>query len=254
MPRRGRIYVGTSGWSYRHWKGPFYPEDARGQDMLPFYAKQLDTVEINGSFYGLPARASLEAWLDVVPKRFVFAAKASRYITHMKRLKDVGRPLRSFYERMETLGERLGPILFQLPPRWRSNPERLEEFLSLLSADHRHTFEFRDPSWFDDRVREVLERHGAAFCIYQLAGRESPREVTADFAYVRLHGPDGAYKGRYDRRALSGWNRTCDAWRRQGLDVYVYFDNDDSGYAARNAVELDRMKPGGRGKTRRKRA
>lgn len=240
--RKGRVLIGTSGWHYDHWRGPFYPDDLPEDRWLAFYRQRFSTVEINNSFYQLPSRATLEAWREEVPRRFVFAAKASRYITHMKKLKDPAEPLGNFFERMEALGDRLGPILFQLPPRWKANPERLEAFLTELPRGRRCAFEFRDESWFAPEAYEVLAARGAAFCIYELAGRTSPREVTADFAYVRLHGPASEkYRGRYDRRTLGGWAGAFAAWNRQGKDVYCYFDNDQDGYAAINAGELQEM-------------
>ena len=238
----GKIRIGTSGWHYRHWKGPFYPEDLPAGEWLDFYRKRFSTAEINNSFYRMPEEKTLREWKKTVPEGFVFALKASRYITHMKKLKDPRKPLAGFLERAEELGGRLGPVLFQLPPRWRCNPERLEAFLKLLPKDGRFTFEFRDPSWFNDDIYRLLEKAGAAFCIYQLAGRISPKEVTADFVYVRLHGPRGeAYRGSYSDRDLAGWAGAFSSWSGMGKDVYCYFDNDDSGYAPRNALRLSEM-------------
>jgi uncharacterized protein YecE (DUF72 family) len=142
---------------------------------------------------------------------------------------------------MEILGEHLGPILFQLPPRWRFNAERLDGFLGALSGDFRYAFELRDRSWLNDQVLELLARANAAFCIYELDGFRSPKSVTADFVYVRLHGPDGPYRGDYDTGVLSAWADTISGWRSSGLDVYCYFDNDEAGYAAKNALSLRAM-------------
>lgn len=232
------IHIGTSGWHYDHWKGPFYPDDISAAEMLGFYAGHLGTVEINNSFYQLPEDKTLSEWRDNVPQGFVFSAKASRYITHMKKLKDPEEPVSTFIERITVLGEKLGPILFQLPPRWKLNLERLRSFLDALPGDHRYAFEFRDPSWFAKEVYEALCDKNAAFCIYELAGRLSPKEVTADFVYVRLHGPGDAYEGDYDAQTLAGWAGAFSSWARKGLDVYCYFDNDQKGYAARNALML----------------
>jgi uncharacterized protein YecE (DUF72 family) len=241
MSRHGRIRIGTSGWSYRHWHGPFYPDDVSIEAELAFYAGRFETAEVNNSFYQLPDVETLEAWADETPADFRFAVKASRYITHMKKLKDPEEPVANFLDRMQTLGGRLGPVLFQLPPRWRINVERLESFLQALPDSHRYAFEFRDPSWYDERVFAALSERGAAFCVYELAGHASPREVTADFVYVRLHGPDAAYEGRYDRHTLSGWAGALSAWTDTGRDVWCYFDNDQAGYAALNARELADM-------------
>jgi uncharacterized protein YecE (DUF72 family) len=230
--------VGTSGWSYDHWSGPFYPPDLPASERLAHYAGRLDTVEINNSFYHLPEEAVLREWRETVPQDFLFAAKGSRYVTHMRKLKDPDRGLPNFLERMAALGERLGPLLFQLPPRWRYNGERLEAFLDALGGGHRCAFEFRDPSWHNDEAMDALARHGAAFCIYHLAGFLSPRTVTTDFVYVRLHGPGEAYQGSYDEETLAGWAQAFAGWAQEGRDVYCYLDNDQEGYAAANALKL----------------
>jgi len=241
MAKTGVIRVGTSGWNYDHWKGPFYPDDLAQKEWLGFYGNRLRSVEVNNTFYQLPEKKTLRAWSEAVPSDFVFSVKASRYITHMKKLKDPERSLKRFLDAVEALGDRLGPLLFQLPPSWHVNAERLERFLDALPDALRTTFEFRDPSWFDDDILELLRSHGAAFCVYHLAGRLSPKEVTADFVYVRLHGPGDKYEGSYDQETLSGWAGAFTSWARRGLDVYCYFDNDDSGYAAQNAVSLADM-------------
>jgi uncharacterized protein YecE (DUF72 family) len=235
------VRIGTSGWHYPHWKEVFYPRELEPERWLDYYRRHFDTAEINNSFYRLPQAGTLKDWKETVPDGFVFAVKASRYITHMKKLKDPRQPLSGFLQRAGELDGRLGPVLFQLPPRWHCNPERLEAFLRLLPKDGRFAFEFRDPSWFDDRVYSLLQEAGAAFCIYQLAGKMSPKEVTADFVYVRLHGPGGAYQGSYTVSDLSGWAGAFSAWARSGKDVYCYFDNDDSGHAPRNALRLKEM-------------
>ncbi len=235
------VRIGTSGWSYDHWKGPFYPADVAAHDLLGHYARSFDTAEINNSFYRLPERKTLRSWLDAVPDGFVFSAKASRYITHQKKLKDPRQSTRKFLRRIAVLGDALGPILFQLPPRWSFNEERLAQFLGTLPGRHRYTFELRDPSWINDAALALLADHGAAFCIYELDGFVSPLEVTADFVYVRLHGPGGPYQGSYSTRALRRWAQRISEWRSDGLAVYCYFDNDENGYAPLNAAELASM-------------
>jgi uncharacterized protein YecE (DUF72 family) len=237
----GRIRIGTSGWNYAHWRGSFYPKGSRPSDLLAAYAERFDSVEINRTFYSLPDKDAVAAWREQVPAGFVFAAKASRYLTHMKKLKDPKEPLERFLGCVEALGEKLGPLLFQLPPRWRVNPDRVQGFLEQLPGGHRHAFEFRDPSWHDDRVLELLSKRSAAFCIFDLAGKRSPIEVTADFAYLRLHGPGGPYQGSYDGRTLSGWARRIRGWSEAGKDVYCYFDNDEKAYAPRDALRLKEM-------------
>ncbi len=235
------IHTGTSGWHYDHWRGPFYPQDLPKDSFLTFYARHFRSVEINNSFYQLPRGETLAMWRKETPPDFTFALKGSRYITHMKKLKDPEKSLPPFLDVADGLQDKLGPLLFQLPPRWRCNPGRLEGFLGSLPSGYRCAFEFRDQSWFNDDTYRVLSGHGAAFCIYDLAGRISPKEVTADFIYVRLHGPDGAYKGRYNKGVLSGWAGALSTWARQGKEVFCYFDNDEAGYAAENALELKEM-------------
>jgi uncharacterized protein YecE (DUF72 family) len=240
MPRAA-IYIGTSGWSYDHWKGLFYPEDLASQDMLGYYAHRLRSVEINSSFYRLPERPTFERWRDAVPDGFVFSTKASRYITHMKKLKDPKLSARRFFTRVGALGRALGPILFQLPPRWSFNEHRLADFLDQLPAKYRYAFEFRDSTWLNDRAFTLLGQHNAALCIYDLAGFRSPLETTADFVYLRLHGPKTAYGGSYDTRALACWARRISAWAQSGRTAYCYFDNDERGDAVDNALRLQAM-------------
>lgn len=237
----GTIHIGTSGWSYDHWTGPFYPPDLTAGERLAFYARHFDTVEINSSFYRLPSPKTIRNWCDSVPDGFRFALKASRYITHVKKLKDPNTGLGTLFECASMLGDRAGPILFQLPPRWHFNDRRLADFVGALSADFHYAFEFRDHSWINPRTRTLLAENGIAFCIYDLDGFQSPKSVTADFAYVRLHGPAGPYQGSYDTDTLNGWAGVLSAWSGQGRDSYCYFDNDQAGHAAANALRLRQM-------------
>jgi uncharacterized protein YecE (DUF72 family) len=235
----GRCFIGTSGWSYRHWRGPFYPSGmSKGAEQLDFYAERFDTVEVNGTFYRLIETETFRRWREQTPPGFVFACKGSRYLTHMKRLKDAGQGLGRFFERVEALEDKLGPVVFQLPGRFKPDRERLADFLQALPAGHRYAFEFRDPAWFERAILEVLADHDAALCLYEFAGREAPLEVTATFVYIRLHGPGGPYQGSYDDAALRSWAKRIRAWTRKGLDLYCYFDNDDRGFAPQNAIHL----------------
>jgi uncharacterized protein YecE (DUF72 family) len=236
-----KIRIGTSGWHYKHWRGTFYPEGLPAAKWLDFYCERFDSVELNNTFYRLPPRAALEGWRDSTPANFLFAVKGSRFITHMKKLKDPEEALERFFDRADVLGKKAGPILFQLPPRWELNIERFAQFLSVLPRAHRYAFEFRDPGWNREPVYELLRKHRAAYCIFHLAGMQSPMEVTADFVYVRLHGPGGKYQGSYSDEELIGWARQIETWRSEGRTSYVYFDNDDSGYAARNALRLKEL-------------
>ncbi|HZQ93342.1 MAG TPA: DUF72 domain-containing protein [Terriglobales bacterium] len=233
-----QLRIGTSGWHYKHWRGSFYDERCPASGMLASYVQQFDAVEINNTFYRLPKAETLRVWRDCTPPGFCFALKASRFITHNKKLKDPQNALDRFLPPVvEGLGKKLGPILFQLPPAWAVNAERLEQFLAALPKRLRYAFEFRHPSWHVPPVCEVLRVYNAAFCIFELAGLHSPLEITADFAYVRLHGPGGKYQGSYSDQAIAEWAARIRSWR--GLrEVHVYFDNDQAGYAAENALRL----------------
>ena len=237
-----RCWIGTSGWSYRHWIEPFYPRGiTRGIDQLRFYAERFDTVEVNGTFYRLIEVETFRRWRAATPPGFVFACKGSRFITHMKRLKDPEQGVARFFERVEALEDKLGPIVFQLPGRFKPDRERLAKFLDALPGGRRYAFEFRDPAWFQPEVLELLARRNVALCLYEFAGQEAPLEVTADFVYIRLHGPEGPYQGSYSDDALRTWAKRIAAWAKQGLDVYCYFDNDDRGFAPKNALRLKEL-------------
>lgn len=233
-----QVRIGTSGWHYRHWVGTFYPEKCPTSKMFEFYRQHFDTVELNNSFYRLPDIKTFECWRDSVPGNFLFAVKASRFITHNKKLKDPQNALDNFLPRAEALGKKLGPILFQLPPKWSINLDRLEEFLSALPRYHQYTFEFREPSWNTEKTYALLRRHNAAYCIHELAGFHTPIVLTADFTYIRLHGPGGKYQGSYEDEALRIWAKRIHEWQRTLKNIYVYFDNDQAAYAAHNALRL----------------
>ena len=235
------LHIGTSGWHYDHWAGPFYPEDAPSGEWLDFYASSFSSVELNNTFYQLPEESTLEEWKEQTPPDFLFAAKASRYITHMKKLKDPKPSVRTFFERMRALQPKLGAVLFQLPPNWRFNQERLAEFLAALPTGHRYAFELWGPSWINPHSLDMLHTHQSAFCIYEFDGRIAPKEVTADFVYIRLHGPGEAYEGHYDPSTLSGWAGAISSWLRAGKEVFCFFDNDQAGHAPQNALRLQEM-------------
>jgi uncharacterized protein YecE (DUF72 family) len=238
LKKKGTIYIGTSGWSYKHWKGPFYPEGIRPADELSYYVSHFDSVELNNSFYRLPDRRTFEQWRDKTPSGFLFAVKASRYITHMKKLHDTKNAVQRFMHNAQGLEKKLGPVLFQLPPGWKVNVERLAEFLDSLPNGFRFAFEFRNTTWYTPEVLSLLKKFNCAFCIYNLEGHTTPLEVTADFVYIRLHGPGGKYEGSYAEEKLNTWAYIADKWQTAGKDVYIYFDNDQFGYAALNAKYL----------------
>jgi uncharacterized protein YecE (DUF72 family) len=232
------IRIGASGWHYRHWRGPFYPPETPPRKMFDYYLRFFDTVELNNTFYRLPDKSTMLGWRDAAPPGFRFAVKASRFITHMKKLKDPEPAIARFFDRIDTLGEKTGPILFQLPGAWPVDAARLEAFLAVLPPHYRYAFEFRNPTWTNDETLSALRRRNAAYCIFELAGYQTPLIATADFVYLRLHGPGGKYQGDYSSRVLERWACRIEAWSREGKDVWVYFDNDDSGFAPKNALEL----------------
>ncbi|RLC82590.1 MAG: DUF72 domain-containing protein [Chloroflexi bacterium] len=235
------LYIGTSGWVYPHWREVFYPGDLPQQEWLSFYARHFPTVEINNSFYRLPSEEAFKGWRETAPQGFIFAVKANRFITHLKKLKVSPDSVNLFLKRARLLGEKLGPILFQLPPRWRCNPGRLEAFLEFLPGDLLYTFEFRDESWLTEEVFRILEGKGVAFCIISLPGFECPIKVTAPFVYIRMHGSGLVYGGLYNAEELAHWAGIIRGFLRDGLDVYVYFNNDAFGFAVRNAREITEM-------------
>lgn len=233
--------MGTSGWHYEDWKGPFYPADMSPKDFLSFYVEHFNTMEINNSFYHLPTEKAVKAWHDTAPEGFVFAWKVSRFITHTKRLKDVEDSIARVFERMEGLKHAFGPALFQLPPSFLAKPEnrdRVAQCLNCLPKNRRCVFEFRHKSWFEDAIFRLLSDHNVALCISDHVDAPTPWVATADFAYVRGHGLQGHYTGRYDAPTLRQWSRAIAEFRREGRDVYVYFDNDVKCAAPRDAETL----------------
>jgi uncharacterized protein YecE (DUF72 family) len=239
--KRAQIHIGTSGWSYKHWKGKFYPEGLPSADQFKYFRKYFDTVEINNSFYRLPSAAAFEKWKKSAFPGFLFAVKASRYITHMKKLLEGPESTKRFFSSADHLGKKLGPVLFQLPPGWKRNPERLSVFIDHLPKKHHYVFEFRNPTWYDEEIYAILRKKNCAFCIYELGGHRSPEVVTADFIYIRLHGPEAKYSGNYSDAILGSWASKIRQWKNHGLSVYVYFDNDANAYAAFNALKLKEM-------------
>lgn len=232
------LYVGTSGWQHDNWSD-FYPDRLAQNEWLAHYAKTFRTVEVNNTFYQSPDAETLRAWRRQTPDGFTFTIKANQYITHFKKLKDPEEPVRNLYRNLEPLDDALGPILFQCPPNWHQNLDRLNHFLDTLSHDYRHVFEFRDPTWLNEETYKALSAHDAALCIYDYGARATHRTVTTDFAYVRLHGADDAYRGRYSNDALADWVGTIEGWRENNLDVYIYFNNTaGDGFAPHDARRL----------------
>lgn len=231
----GRFCIGTSGYQYDHWRSLFYPEKLPKKDWLGYYADRFGAVEINSTFYSLPSEQTVRGWCDAVPEDFRFVLKFSRYGSHIKRLKDPRSTIERFRPLVEALGRRKGPVLLQLPPRWRANPERLDEFLAAGRA-LRWVVEFRDPDWLRDEVLDVLTHHRAALCIHD-ALPEHPRWLTADWTYLRLHGtPTGEGYGDDTLGDWAGWLRH--EVLHGGDDAWVFFNNDAGGHAVRDARRL----------------
>lgn len=216
----------------------FYPWPLPAGQWLSYYATRFDTVELNNSFYRLPSEDAFRKWREASPPGFTYAVKASRYITHMKKLGGVDEALSRFLERCRLLGDRLGPLLYQLPPFWTCNAGRLSAFLDLLPGDLCHVFEFRHPSWLNETVFSLLEAHGAALCVVSLPEFPCLLRATAPFVYIRLHGAEAKYSSCYSELELQWWAEQILGFLHDGKDVYAYFDNDACGYAVQNALRL----------------
>jgi uncharacterized protein YecE (DUF72 family) len=229
--------VGCSGWQYRHWRGDFYPAPLPTTRWFDHYARTFDTVEVNNTFYRLPEAGTFAAWRRRAPARFLFAVKASRFLTHLKRLRDPDDALARLFDRAAHLGPLLGPVLYQLPPAWPRDLERLERFLAALPRGPRHAVEFRDPDWYADAVFEALDRHGVSLCVHDMRGSETPRRSCGPFVYVRLHGT-ARYGGRYPDATLDDWAEWLAAHHEAGRPVFAYFNNDIGGHAPRDALRL----------------
>ncbi len=240
----GAVHIGTSGWSYEHWLGRFYPEASRRESRLVQYARTFRSVEINASFYRMPTPRAMQTWLDQTPDDFVFTAKTSRFITHRKRLREPEIHIPIFFGRISALAPKLGAVLIQLPPDFACDLDRLTAFCDLLPP-FRYALEFRHESWWTEPVLDALRTRNIAFCQFHLAGRETPPIVTADFVYLRLHGPGAAYQGSYSDETLRLWQGRIEGWTAEGRDVFVYFDNDEKAYAAEDALRLQTWIGGG---------
>jgi uncharacterized protein YecE (DUF72 family) len=235
------VHVGTSGWHYKQWIGDFYPPRFPPAKMLAWYAQEFHTVEINNSFYRLPEARTFEQWKEIVPAGFLFAVKASRFLTHIKRLRDPEDSIKLFFSRAWHLGTRLGPVLFQLPPQWRADSGRLREFLALLPAKQQYVIEFRDESWYSQEIRELLRNYNVALCLHDWRAAAWARELTANFTYIRFHGTTGKYAGNYPDYLLHDWAKQIQSWGERVSEVFAYFNNDVGGHAIRNARTLKAM-------------
>jgi uncharacterized protein YecE (DUF72 family) len=240
--RKGRARVGCSGWEYKHWRGDFYPLEIPKPRWFEHYARIFDTVEINNTFYRLPEARTFARWAAQAPATFVYAVKSSRFLTHMKKLKDPEQPLTLLFERMAPMRRRLGPVLYQLPPGWKLNRDRLEHFLQVLPHGVRHVLEFRDSSWYSEDVYAMLERFRVSLCLHDMRGSATVRRRVGPFIYARFHGAGEAqYGGGYSEGRLRDWAEWLNEQRALGIDVYAYFNNDVGGHAPRDAVTLRRF-------------
>jgi uncharacterized protein YecE (DUF72 family) len=248
--KEGSAHIGTSGYNYPHWwNGVFYPSDLPQNRWLEFYAGKFETVELNVSFYRLPPKKVFEAWYRRTPNGFLFSVKGSRFITHIRKLKDCREPVSLLFDHASALKEKLGAVLWQLPPQFPFKKERLEEFCVLLSTlprskDLRHTFEFRDPSWYCREAFRVLEEFQFAFCIAHGSGLPLTEQVTSDFVYLRLHGGQTRYGSDYSGKELGQWAEKIGRWRKKGKNVFVYFNNDAYGFAVKNGLVLEKIVSG----------
>jgi uncharacterized protein YecE (DUF72 family) len=249
MSRLAEVRIGTSGYVYPHWrKGVFYPAGLPARQELGYYAERFRTVELNNPFYRLPTPEMFTRWRESTPQGFDFAVKASRYITHIKRLRDVSAEIELFLDRATELGSKLGPILFQLPPTQQIDLARLRQFLALLTPDHRWVVEFRHPSWNVGETYQTLAEHGVALCV-PVGGRVQPdRVTTASFTYIRMH-RGREQEGGFTRQELKTWAAQIRAVESAGKDVYLYFNNDWQGFAIRDAMRLEELLTAGGVKT-----
>jgi uncharacterized protein YecE (DUF72 family) len=234
------LRIGTSGWHYKHWIGRFYPAGMPSSEYLNFYLKHYDTVELNGVFYRLPKPEAVKHWYEQTPKGFLFSYKASRYVTHMKRLLDPQDALKLMFKRADLLKEKLGPILFQLPPSFKANVDRLRAFLKYLPRGYEYVMEYRNPSWFQPDVYAEMEKREVSLCLYNMKGVDSPEVFTGPLVYVRMHGSEPKYAGNYTPNELKSLAEQVRRWQKK-RKVFVYFNNDPEGHALQNADALKSM-------------
>lgn len=235
---RPEMRIGTSGWHYADWWGPFYPETLKKKDALSHYVTRFNATELNAPFYRTPTEDAVRNWAGSTPDDFRFAWKASRFITHWRRLNVDQNSMDLLESRLALLGDKLGPVLFQLPPQMKIDRERLAGFIKALHPKRRCAFEFRHPSWYDASILALLADHGMSLCLSDHASAPAPREATADWVYIRNHGPTGRYHGNYSEDALADWADDIARWREEGRDIWCFFDNDVKSAAPADAAKL----------------
>ncbi|MFQ5862208.1 MAG: DUF72 domain-containing protein [Candidatus Brocadiales bacterium] len=241
--KKARAFVGTSGFMYSHWgNGVFYPKKLPQREWLEFYVEHFNTVELNVVFYRLPSEDAFRSWYRRTPKDFRFALKGSRFITHIKRLKGCSEPLKLYFKRARLLKEKLSVVLWQMPPRFKKDAPRLWDFVRALKdyGSTRHAFEFRDATWFDGDVYEMLHKADMALCMADWPRYGVKIPETASIIYLRRHGPEGGrlYTGCYPKADLRRDAREIKRWLSAGKDVYIYFNNDERGWAVKNALDV----------------
>jgi len=242
MGKVPKIYIGTSGWSYEHWREVFYPPELKSEELLSFYSKHFKTVEINSSFYHLPKETTFENWRNKVPKDFLFSVKVWRRISHLKKLKNVKDDFIIFYKRCLILENKLGPLLFQFPPNFKADKERLNNFCSdlrkIIGKKQKASFELRNETWFNPEIYEILKKYNFNLCFADTPNYPYQEEITSDYIYLRLHGRKILYASKYTTRELKEFAKKIKKWNKE---TYVYFDNDAYGYAIENAMELKKL-------------
>ena len=233
-----RYFIGTSGWHYNDWRHRFYPEKMPKTRWLEFYAEHFPTVEINNSFYRLPSEKAVSNWYDSSPHDFTYSVKVSRFITHIKRLRDTKEAVTNFMSRMSILKEKLGPLLYQLPPGMHRNDETLDNFLKSLPTGYRHAIEFRHKSWLADEVFDILRSNNVGLCVFDMPKMSCPAITTSDFTYIRFHGSDSLYASCYTDEELADWAAKIAEISGNLESVFIYFNNDVQGFAVKNAMTI----------------
>ena len=239
--KKGSCFIGTSGWYYQHWYGRFYPKGLSKEKLFPYFAQHFKTVELNNTFYHLPKETTVKGWHKKAPQDFVFAIKASRFITHIKRLANLRDSLKIFLKRAYILKEKLGPMLYQLPPSMKKDSQRLASFLKKLPKKVRNVVEFRHQSWLDEEIFCLLKKFNVSHCIISMPNFPTVVRATADFVYIRMHGGTALYRSNYSKAELKECANLVKKFLKDGLDTYVYFNNDAQGYAVKNALALKKM-------------
>lgn len=240
---RGKLYIGTSGWHYDSWIENFYPKNLTKDKWLEYYSKYFNTVEINSSFYHLMKKEIFNNWALQTPDNFVFAVKASRYITHVKKLVDCSQPFKKLLDSALGLGDKLGLFLFQLPANLKKNIIKLEKFLQLIPKNYRYVFEFRNESWYGEEIYNLLNKFGVGITISSSPNFPYHEIITGNFCYIRMHGSKQLYSSSYSSKELKKLSVLVRENLKKDITTYVYFNNDTSGYAVKNAMELKKFAP-----------